>query len=127
VPVEDLRELRFENPRIHHLGFRSDRRELAVPGQQPAILLARDAGELGILGFGPEVETVVAAETEPTGERPEHRVAEEAGFRRAVNHGDPRIPRSGTNRRDETEREREREKEREREREKGGAGTAKEE
>jgi len=93
VPVEDLGELRFENPRIHHLCFRPHRREFPVPGQQPAILLPRDAGEFGVLGFGPEVEAVIAAETKPPSQRPEHGVAEKAGLSDGgVRHFIVRIP-----------------------------------
>ena len=93
MPAENLRELRFKDPRIHHLRFRPDSGKLPVPGQQPAILLPRDAGEFGILRFGPKIETVIAAETKPPSQRPEHGVAEKAGLSDGgVRHFIVRIP-----------------------------------
>jgi hypothetical protein len=68
VPVQNLSELGLEDARVHHLGLRPCRRELVVAGEQPAILSPCDPGELRILGLGTQIETIVATQTEPTGE-----------------------------------------------------------
>jgi len=77
VPVEDLGELCFQDARVDHLGLRPRSRELAIAGEQPTILHFRNPSELRVLGFGPEVETVIAAQPEPTGQRTEHGVTQE--------------------------------------------------